>query len=65
MTVGKTEVSATYLTTLQILSECRGRLGTILEVPSSDVSPETGYPDRDISWFPSVTTDKCWEITLN
>jgi hypothetical protein len=28
------------------------------EVPSSNLSLETGYPDRFL-WFPSVSPDKC------
>jgi hypothetical protein len=37
----------------------------ILEVLSPNLGPETGYPDRDFSWFSSVPPDKWIDNTLH
>jgi hypothetical protein len=35
----------------------------IQEVPDSNLESETAYPDEGFSWFFSVPTGICWEIT--
>jgi hypothetical protein len=37
----------------------------ILEVPGSNLSQETGYPDWGFSWFSSVLPGNCRDSTLN
>jgi hypothetical protein len=48
--------------------EHRGRLvnapAFIREVPGSNLSPDTGYPDLGFSWLFSVPPGKFWDITL-
>jgi hypothetical protein len=36
----------------------------IREIPASNLSPETDYPDRDFSWFSSVPPEKCRDSNL-
>jgi hypothetical protein len=43
---------------------CLTLLPYIREVPGSDLSPETGYPDWDFSWFSAVPPGKCRDSTF-
>jgi hypothetical protein len=47
-----------------VVVECLTFLLCILEVPNSNLDPETRYPDWGVSWFPLVPPGKCRESTI-
>jgi hypothetical protein len=51
--------------TLNIADEWLTLLFCIQEIPDSNLSLETGYPDYEFSLFSSVPLGKCWDSILN